>query len=83
MEVEMKADFSTLIMSLGSSALIGLGLAENPSTGQIEKDLKMAEFNIDLLKILQTKTDGNLTKEEADFLKNILADLQMQYVNAK
>lgn len=79
----MKADFSTLIMSLGSSALIGLGLAENPSTGQIEKDLKMAEFNIDLLKILQTKTDGNLTKEEADFLKNILADLQMQYVNAK
>lgn len=79
----MKADFSTLIMSLGSSALIGLGLTENPTTGQIEKDLKMAEFNIDLLKILETKTSGNLTKEETEFLKNILADLQLQYVNAK
>lgn len=78
----MEANFSTLIMSLGSSALIGLGLSPNPSNGQIEKDLKMAEFNIDLLKILQTKTEGNLTKEESDFLKNILSDLQMQFVKA-
>ncbi len=78
----MKADFSTLIMSLGSSALIGLGLTANPASGQIEKDLKMAEFNIDLLKILETKTLGNLTKDEADFLKNILADLQLQFVRA-
>lgn len=79
----MEADFSTLIMSLGSSALIGLGLTANPTTGQIEKDLKMAEFNIDLLKTLEKKTQGNLTKEEADFLKNILADLQLQFVKAK
>lgn len=76
----MEANFSTLIMSLGSSALIGLGLAPNPNTGQIEKDLKMAAFNIDLLKVLESKTKGNLTKEESEFLKNILADLQIQFV---
>jgi hypothetical protein len=76
----LNADFSTLIMSLGSSALIGLGLTPNPHSGQIEKDLKMAEFNIDLLKVLEGKTKGNLTKEEGDFLKNVLADLQMQFV---
>ena len=79
----MEADFSTLIMSLGSSALIGLGLTANPTTGQIEKDLKMAEFNIDLLKTLEKKTQGNLTKEESEFLKNVLADLQLQFVKAK
>lgn len=76
----MEANFSTLIMSLGSSALIGLGLAPNPNSGQIEKDIKMAEFNIDLLRILESKTKGNLTKEESEFLKNILSDLQMQFV---
>lgn len=67
-------------MSLGSSALIGLGLTPNPNSGQIEKDIKMAEFNIDLLKVLETKTKGNLTKDENDFLKNVLSDLQMQFV---
>ncbi len=79
----MEANFSTLLMSIGSSALIGLGLTENPSSGQIEKDLKMAEFNIDLLKVLENKTKGNLSKEESDFLKNLLSDLQMQYVQNK
>ncbi len=79
----MEVSFSTLLMSIGSSALIGLGLTENPTSGQIEKDLKMAEFNIDLLKVLESKTKGNLTKEESEFLKNILSDLQMQFVNNK
>lgn len=79
----MEANFSTLLMSIGSSALIGLGLTENPNTGQIEKDLKMAAFNIDLLKVLESKTKGNLSKEESDFLKNLLSDLQMQYIQNK
>lgn len=77
----MEANFSTLLMSIGSSALIGLGLAPDPNTGKTEKDLKMAAFNIDLLKVLETKTKGNLNKEEAEFLKNLLSDLQMQFVN--
>lgn len=79
----MEATFSTLIMSLGSSALIGLGLSPNPNDGKIEKDLKMAEFNIDLLKILEKKTNGNLSKEEHEFLSKIIADLQMQFVSLK
>ncbi len=76
----MEATFSTLVMSLGSSALIGLGLSPNPSNGETEKDLKMAEFNIDMLKILEVKTTGNLSSDESDFLKKILGDLQMQFV---
>lgn len=79
----MEANFSTLLMSIGSSALIGLGLTENPNSGAKEKDLKMAEFNIDLLKVLESKTKGNLTKDESDFLKNLLSDLQMQYIQQK
>ena len=75
----MEANFSTLVMSIGSSTLMALGLSPKPE-GKIEKDLKAAEFNIDLLKVLHEKTQGNLTDEENQFLKNLLSDLQMQFV---
>lgn len=76
----MNADFSTLIMSIGSSALIALGQSPNPSSGEIEKDLKMASFNIDLLKVLQNKTKGNLSDDESKFLNNLVSDLQVQFL---
>lgn len=79
----MEADFSTLVMSLGSSAFIALGQSPNPETGKTEKDLKLAEFNIDLLRMLQTKTQGNLSDDEKNFLKTLLSDLQIQFVNSK
>ena len=78
----MEANFSTLVMSIGSSALMALGLSPKPE-GETEKDLKAAEFNIDLLKVLHEKTQGNLTDEENQFLKNLLSDLQMQFVKNK
>lgn len=59
---------------------MGLGLAPHPQTGQTEKDLTMARFNIDMLEVLQTKTKNNLLKEESDFLNNLIADLRLKYV---
>ena len=76
------ASFSTLILSLGSSAAMALGLAPNPSTGKVEKDLHMAKFNIDLLEVLKDKTKNNLLKEESDFLNHLTSDLQLKYVEA-
>ena len=58
----MEASFSTLIMSLGSSTIMSLGLAQNPQTGKTEKDLNIAKFNIDLLLMLQDKTKNNHEK---------------------
>ncbi|MCB9073355.1 MAG: DUF1844 domain-containing protein [Bdellovibrionaceae bacterium] len=76
----VEASFSTLLYSLGSAAAMSLGLAPNPQTNKTEINLTVAQFNIDMLEVLEKKTTGNLSKEETDFLKHLLADLRMKYV---
>lgn len=73
-------DFSTFAVSLGSAALMGLGLAQNPATGKFEKNLDGAKLHIDLLSMLKEKTKGNLSKEEDDLLNALLYDTRMRYV---
>lgn len=80
MNEELEATFSTLVMSIGSSAAISLGLTPHPETGKVEKDSSVARFNIDLLKVLEKKTEGNLSEEELNLLKNIISDLQLKFV---
>ncbi|AFY02406.1 hypothetical protein Bdt_2724 [Bdellovibrio bacteriovorus str. Tiberius] len=58
-----------------------MGLAPNPQNGEVSKDKNMARFNIDLLVVLQQKTKGNLTGDEAKFLENLISDLQMKFVS--
>lgn len=82
MEEKLEASFSTLLLSIGSSAMMALGLAPNPSTGQIEKNLVLARFNIDLLEILKEKTKNNLTKEENNFLETLIQDLKLRYIQS-
>lgn len=77
----LEANFSTLILSIGSSAAMALGLAPNPMSGQVEKDLNLARFNIDLLRMLREKTNGNLSDDEKRFLDSIVSDLQMKFVS--
>ena len=74
--------FITVLMSFASAAVLALGLEKNPHTNQIEKDLDVARFNIDMLKLMKDKTKGNLTAEEAQFLDMAINDLQMKFVYA-
>ncbi|MGE3975281.1 MAG: DUF1844 domain-containing protein [Bdellovibrionales bacterium] len=76
----IEASFSTLVLSIGSSAAIALGLSPNPANGKIEKDNHLARFNIDLLSMLQDKTKNNLNDEEKKFLDFMVSDLQMRFV---
>jgi len=76
-------DFATFVISLNSSALVQLGILENPATGQKEKSLPLAKQTIDLLVMLEEKTRGNLTSDEAAILKSILYDLRILYVKEK
>lgn len=77
---KLEASLSTLILSIGSSAAIALGLAPEPATGKTMKDVDLARFNIDLLVMLQEKTKNNLNNEEVQFLNRILSDLQMKFI---
>lgn len=72
-------DFSTFVLSLSTSVLMNLGLVENPVTNKTEKELPMAAQTIDLLALLQEKTKGNLTKEEAKLLEDVLHELRVWY----
>jgi hypothetical protein len=76
-------DFHTFVLSLGSSALLHLGELERPGEGPAEQDLPMAKHTIDILSMLQDKTRGNLTPEEAKFLESLLYDLRLRYVDAR
>jgi len=75
-------DFSTFVLSLGSSALIHLGELEPPGETGKRRDLAMAKHTIDLLTLLRTKTQSNLTAEEDSLLESLLYDLRLRYVEA-
>uniref|UniRef100_A0A7C4RQV0 DUF1844 domain-containing protein n=1 Tax=Desulfatirhabdium butyrativorans TaxID=340467 RepID=A0A7C4RQV0_9BACT len=72
--------FSTFVVSLNSAALTQLGIIADPSTGKREKNLLLAKQTIDVLSMLEEKTRGNLTSDEAAMLKSILYDLRIIYV---
>jgi hypothetical protein len=74
------ASFHTLVGMLASQAIMGLGAMADPQTGRVVIDLEGAQFSIDVLDVLEQKTKGNLSKEEADELKQILAELRSRYV---
>lgn len=76
-------NFPTFIASLNASALVHLGVIEEPVSGKREKDLAMAKQTIDILSILQQKTAGNLAPDEEAMLKNILYDLRILYVKER
>ena len=74
-------DFYTFVLSLGSSAFIHLGDAPHPETGAAAvPDLVLAKQSIDILAMLQAKTAGNQTPEEAKLFEALLTDLRLRYV---
>lgn len=77
---KFEPSFSTLILSIASSAAMAMGLAPNPQTQKAEKNLELARFNIDLLLLLKDKTKNNLTTDEQDFLAHLINDLQLKFV---
>jgi hypothetical protein len=73
--------FVALVIGLATQAQILLGVIENPITKKKEEvDLERAKNVIDLVGMLEKKTEGNRTDEESEFLGRILADLRMRFV---
>lgn len=75
-----EASFRTLMSVLASQALMGLGTMQDPQSKGIVVDLDGSRFSIDLLGVLEEKTKGNLSEEEAGELKHLLAELRARYV---
>ena len=75
------AGFVNFAMSIASNAASVLGMMEHPVTHKREVDLELGKHWIDVLGMLQKKTQGNLSPPEAQILESWLADLRMQYVS--
>ncbi len=73
-------NFSTFIFSLNSSALVHLGELNDPTTGTKSVNLPVAKQSIDIIAMLDEKTQGNLNGDEENLVKNILHDLRMMYI---
>lgn len=74
------ADFTTLVNSIATQALFSMGAMPDPQTGQRYTNLDIARHHIDSLSVLEAKTKGNLTEEEAKTLAATLYELRSSYV---
>src|SRR5215472_13671572 len=74
--------FAQLVVQQANMAMMLLGKVPHPETGQTVKDTEAARLFIDQLEMLETKTKGNLTKEESSLLKQSLMSLRLAFVDA-
>ncbi len=76
------ADFLQLVGKLYQEGLAFMGLFDDPKTGQSMANFPIASWHIDILGILEEKTKGNLTEEEAKLIKEAVANLKVTFVRA-
>jgi hypothetical protein len=75
-----QVEFTTFVYSLASAAMVHLGEMPEPESGQVSANLPLAKHTIDTLAMLEEKTKGNLTPDEAKQVADILGHLRMLYV---
>ena len=75
--------FTSLILSLNTTALFHLGELAHPEGGEKSVDLELVKHTIDTLAVLRDKATGNLDSDESQLLDKILYDLKMRFVKAK
>ncbi|MFZ5428566.1 MAG: DUF1844 domain-containing protein [Thermodesulfobacteriota bacterium] len=75
-----QVDFTTFVYSLASAAMVHLGEMPEPESGKTMPSMPMAKHSIDTLAMLEEKTRGNLSPDEAKQIGDILGHLRMLYV---
>ena len=75
-----EALFDYLVGRFETETWFALGKIVNPATGQSERHLEMAKLAIDVLAMLERKTEGHLTEAQLRRLKNALTTLRLNYV---
>ena len=75
-----QSEFGMFLSSLSMQAMIALGEMAHPATGLAQPDLEQSRYLVDVLGLLQEKTQGNLSPEETTLLDGLLYELRMKYV---
>ncbi len=77
----LPANFSSFVISMGSSALMLMGEQLDPQQPKMPLNLPQAKEIIDLLSMLEEKTQGNLTADEQSVMTDMLYALRMKFVS--
>lgn len=80
-EETMSALFASMVLQQTNMAMLYLGRMPHPETGLPAQDLDAARMFIDQLEMLEFKTRGNLSKDEAALLKQSLSSARMAFVH--
>jgi hypothetical protein len=72
--------FSSFVFSLGTSSLMLMGESLDPQQPAPPMNLPQAKEIVDILSMLEEKTKGNLSSDEASVLGDMLYTLRMKYV---
>jgi hypothetical protein len=73
--------FHHLVAMFQTLALQQLGKLVNPINGKLERDLQQAKITIDMLRMIQEKTAGNLSDNEKKLIDTVVMELQINYVD--
>ncbi len=68
--------FVHLVSTFTQSAWVSMGKIKNPVSEELERNLEQASFYIDLLDMMQTKMEGNLSEWETQFLAHSVSELK-------
>lgn len=71
-------DFSSFLLSLATTAMVHLGEIGDPAGGRGKVNLDAAKQMVEILAMLQQKTEGNRTAEENRLLDDILYEIRMK-----
>ena len=78
---EDTAKLFQLVHMFQRSALLHMGYIPDQN-GNRYFDMAEAKEGIDLLRMLQNKTKGNLTDKETQLLRSVISELQLQFMKA-
>jgi hypothetical protein len=79
-EAPEPASFMGLVSTLATQCMFALGLIAQPGVKQVMVDLDQAQYLLDTMDMLYTKTAGNLSPEEDGGLKQAMAELGEIYI---
>ena len=76
--------FNAFVVSLATMAAVHFGDVTDPQSGEMrEPDLDAAGRAIEMLALLEEKTQGNLTDDEERFITRVLEELRRRYRSAR
>jgi hypothetical protein len=77
------ASLPVLVQLLASQAMLAMGKMQVPDQPELKVDLDAAKHFVDLLGVLEEKTKGNVTPDEAAMIGAVAHELRLIYVGER